>query len=484
MYVTVPLMISVPFWMKTSPAITLPPGVRFASMVAIAPVPLSLQASVLASPVSPRTAHAGGACSSSCCIVSRLAGRSARRLRGMITFWPPTTIVASDHTSCGSLTVSRSTSPASRAVTGRTAAPAGCAWTTAENTHSAAHARPTHDRNADHRPHVSNVDDIRVRGPVIEVMARDSARAQRAVAGAFAHVSVQLPDESACWNRLSMVRGPSDRVATDARQLRLRDVSQGLRLRHRLEPLERVVLDLAYALACHVEGATHLVERARPAPGEAEAHFEDLPRAVGQHSQRTAHIVAAQGVTDLLVRRLGRVVLDEVAELGPVLVADRLLQRDRLLGHAQDVAHLAHRAVELGGDLLRGGLAAQRLDETALHVDDLVQALDHVHGDADRAALVGDRAGHGLADPPRGVRRELVAAAVVELLDRADEPERALLDQIEEGQPAAEVALGDRDDEAQVGLDHALLGGHVAALDALGQRDLLGAREQRHLADR
>src|SRR5436309_2341171 len=127
MYVTVPLMISVPFWMKTSPAITLPPGVRFASMVTIAPVPLSLQASVLARPVSPRTAHAGGACSSSCCIVSRLAGRSARRLRGMITFWPPTTIVASDQMSCGSLTVRRSISPASRAVAGRTAAPAGCA---------------------------------------------------------------------------------------------------------------------------------------------------------------------------------------------------------------------------------------------------------------------------------------------------------------------------------------------------------------------
>ena len=128
------------------------------------------------------------------------------------------------------------------------------------------------------------------------------------------------------------------------------------------------------------------------------------------------------------------------------------------------------------GDLLRRGLAAELLHELALDVHDLVELLDHVDRDADRAALVGDRARDGLADPPRRVRRELVAAAVVELLDRADEAERALLDEVEERQAAAEVALGDRDDEAQVGLDHVLLGRHVAALDALGQRDLLRRR--------
>ena len=110
------------------------------------------------------------------------------------------------------------------------------------------------------------------------------------------------------------------------------------------------------------------------------------------------------------------------------------------------------------GDLLRRRLAAERLDELALDVDDLVELLDHVDRDADRPALVGDRARDRLADPPRRVRRELVAAAVVELLDRADEAQRALLDEVQEGQAAAEVALGDRDDEAQVGLDHVRLG--------------------------
>ena len=114
---------------------------------------------------------------------------------------------------------------------------------------------------------------------------------------------------------------------------------------------------------------------------------------------------------------------------------------------------------------------------------DLVELLDDVHGHADRAALVGDRAGDGLADPPGGVGGELEALAVVELLGGADEPDRALLDQVEEREALVAVALRDRDDEAEVGLDHRLLGGVVAALDALRELDLLRGGEQRHLAD-
>ena len=65
----------------------------------------------------------------------------------------------------------------------------------------------------------------------------------------------------------------------------------------------------------------------------------------------------------------------------------------------------------------------------------------------------------------RRVGRELVAAGVVELLDGADQAEVALLDQVEERQPAAGVALGDRHDQPQVGLDQPLLGALAVADD-------------------
>ncbi len=102
----------------------------------------------------------------------------------------------------------------------------------------------------------------------------------------------------------------------------------------------------------------------------------------------------------------------------------------------------------------------------------------HVRRHADRARLVRDRPLAGLADPPGRVGGELVAAPPVELLDRAVQPDHALLDEIWQGHAVPLVALRDRDDEAQVRIDHPLLRRLVSALDTLRERDLLGRREQ------
>src|SRR5581483_10890610 len=102
---------------------------------------------------------------------------------------------------------------------------------------------------------------------------------------------------------------------------------------------------------------------------------------------------------------------------------------------------------------------------------------------ADRPRVVGDGPLHRLADPPGRVRRELVAAAPVELLDGAVQAQRSLLDQVEERDAEPAVALRDRHDEAQVRLDHAALRPAVAALDRLRQDDLLVRGQKLVLAD-
>jgi hypothetical protein len=125
--------------------------------------------------------------------------------------------------------------------------------------------------------------------------------------------------------------------------------------------------------------------------------------------------------------------------------------------------------------LLDGRFATQPLHEGALDPPDLVHRLDQVHRDADRARLVGDRPADHLPDPPGRVGRELVAALVVELLDRAHETQVALLDHVGEQQAAADVPLGDRDHQPQVGLDHGLPGAPSQALDAAQAGALLRA---------
>ena len=129
-----------------------------------------------------------------------------------------------------------------------------------------------------------------------------------------------------------------------------------------------------------------------------------------------------QDLHGALAGRLGLLVGDELAELGLVLVANRLLERDRRLRAALDRIDLLGLDARYDlGDLLRGRLAAERRDQAALRAPDLVELLDDVDGDPDRARLVGERTGDRLPDPPGGIGRELETLA-----DSRTLPPRAL----------------------------------------------------------
>jgi hypothetical protein len=103
-------------------------------------------------------------------------------------------------------------------------------------------------------------------------------------------------------------------------------------------------------------------------------------------------------------------------------------------------------------------LAADLVQDPPARAHDLVDGLDHVHGNTDSARLVGSRARDRLPDPPGRIGRELVATAVVEFVDGLHQADVAFLDQVEELRAAVDVFLGDGDGEAQVRLDHFLLG--------------------------
>src|SRR5690606_12602978 len=77
--------------------------------------------------------------------------------------------------------------------------------------------------------------------------------------------------------------------------------------------------------------------------------------------------------------------------------------------------------------------------------------------DTDGPRLVGDRAGDRLPDPPSGIGGELVAAAVLELIDGLHQADIALLDEVQKLQASVRVLFRDRDDEAEIGFDHLLL---------------------------
>ena len=251
---------------------------------------------------------------------------------------------------------------------------------------------------------------------------------------------------------------------------------------------KRFRLDLANSLAGDVEEPSDFFERSAVTVGKTEAEIDNLPLAVGQGVEDLAQTFLQEVTFGNLERILARQVGNEVAVVGVVVVSDLRLQRYRLLGHALDRPHLIDGHFHFLGQLLFVRLAAELLDEPFLDAHELVDRFDHMHRNADRAGLVGDRARGGLADPPGGTGRKLVSALVLELLDRLHEAGIAFLDEVEERKSAVHVLLHDGDDESEVRLHH-LGPGRLSGLEHLAQfreggDELLGRHPEERLHPR
>ena len=225
-------------------------------------------------------------------------------------------------------------------------------------------------------------------------------------------------------------------------------------------------LDLTDTLTGDLELFAHLLESAGVSINKSEALFKNLTLALGEGVENILDLLLEENDGGHVGGIFSRLVLDEVTEAGVVAVTHGGLKRDRLLSHLENGLHASHGKLDLVGDLLSRGFATVLLHKLLLDADQLVDRLDHMHRDTDGAGLIGDGAGDGLTNPPSGVGRELVAAAVLKLLDGLHKTHVSLLDQVEERESAVGVLLGDRDDEAEVGLDHLCLG-------AKGQSEML-----------
>src|SRR5215510_7300025 len=101
-------------------------------------------------------------------------------------------------------------------------------------------------------------------------------------------------------------------------------------------------LDLAHALARHAEDATDLFQGVGIAVADAVAQLDDLALAEGERVEHLVDALAQHLVPGGLHRALDRLVLDEVAEIAVVGVADRPVERDRVLGDLHHPLGLVH----------------------------------------------------------------------------------------------------------------------------------------------
>ena len=125
-----------------------------------------------------------------------------------------------------------------------------------------------------------------------------------------------------------------------AARLRVEKAAQFARVARVFELAQRLGLDLADALAGHRELLPDLFEGVIGVHADAEAHAQDALLARRQRRQDPRRRLAQIGLDGGVEWQDGILVLDEITEMGILLVADRGFEADRLLGDLQDLAHL------------------------------------------------------------------------------------------------------------------------------------------------
>ncbi len=222
---------------------------------------------------------------------------------------------------------------------------------------------------------------------------------------------------------------------------------------------QRLGLDLADTFASDGKMLADLFKRVLgTGVAQPKTHFDDLFLTRRERRENFVGDLAQVREGDRFGRIQYRLILDKISEMRVFFFADRRFERDRLLCDLQHLSHFRNRNVHPLCDLFARRFAAEFLHQQTRGADELVDRLDHVDRDSNRAGLVGDGTRDSLADPPCGVCRELIASTPFELVDRFHQTDVAFLDQVKELQAAVRVLLRDRYHKTEIGLNQLALG--------------------------
>src|ERR1035441_8051859 len=204
---------------------------------------------------------------------------------------------------------------------------------------------------------------------------------------------------------------------------------------------QRLGFDLPDALTGDVEFLTDLFQSVLALAADAEAqpdHFFFFRR---QGLQNISGLIAHVGVDYRIHGRTNPAVFNQISKRGFTVADHGRFKGNRVARDGFELLDLLDRNVHAAADFVIGRYAAQFLFKLACGAQELVHALVNVHRNADGAGLVGDGARNGLANPPSGVSRKLVAAPVFKLVGGAHQADIAFLNQIQQVKATVHIFL-------------------------------------------
>ncbi len=111
------------------------------------------------------------------------------------------------------------------------------------------------------------------------------------------------------------------------------------------------------------------------------------------------------------------------------------------------------------GDLFRRWLAAKFLLQLLGHLIQLADPAAKMSGDTDGTAVIGQRPGYRLANPPGSIGTETVTTTVIILFNRLHQAHIAFLNQVQELQAPSSILLGNANHQPGISPDQMGSGG-------------------------
>ena len=192
--------------------------------------------------------------------------------------------------------------------------------------------------------------------------------------------------------------------------------------------------------------ASDFFERIAIAVGQPKPHAEDFALAAIQRLEGFVDALAKHLLIDVPERVDATVIFEKLAEITLVVITDRLVERKWLSCDFHNASHIFQWQISGVRQFFECWFAAVNLHEIACHGANFRHRIHHVDRNSNRTALVGDRARDRLTNPPGRVRREFVAAAVLEFLHSTHQTCVAFLNEIQKAEPPISIALRDRYD--------------------------------------
>ena len=151
--------------------------------------------------------------------------------------------------------------------------------------------------------------------------------------------------------------------------------------------------------------------------------------------------------------------------------------------NAEDGIDFLRRLVQFLGQFVRCRFPASRLFQLLVFLPDLVKLTGLLDGEPHRPGLFGQGVHDGLADPPHRIGDELDPLVWIESLGRLDETDIAIVDEVQQGKPAAFILVGYAHHVLEVAADERVHGLFVAFDYPAGDGLLLLPRQDGNVAD-